>query len=126
MTERKWILDPQNVRKVMEYVWTQVKDVSEPLEIAIRPAKSKRSQEQNKRYWRMLREISAVVWFGGKQYSDQVWHEHFKRTFIGCEDLPSGDVKGISTTTLNVEQFGEYMTQIEAWCAQEGYQVMEG
>lgn len=126
MTERKWKLTPENVRKVMEYVWTQVKDVTDPLEIIVRPAKSKRSIDQNARYWRMLREVSAVVWVGGRQYSPEVWHEHFAREFIGCEDLPSGDRKAISTTTLNVDEFGEYMTQIEAWCAQEGYQVMEG
>ena len=124
MTERKWKLTPENVRKVMEYVWTQVKDVTDPLEIIVRPAKSKRSIDQNARYWRMLREVSAVVWVGGRQYSPEVWHEHFAREFIGCEDLPSGDRKAISTTTLNVDEFGEYMTQIEAWCAQEGYQVM--
>ena len=125
MTERKWRVSPENVRKVMEFIWSQVRDISEPMELILRPAKSKRSVEQNARYWRMLREVSAVVWVEGRQYSAEVWHEHFAREFIGCEDLPNGDKKAISTTTLKVDEFGEYMTQIEAWCAEQGYQVME-
>lgn len=126
MSERKWKVTPENVRKVMEFIWSQVKDISEPMELVLRPAKSRRSVEQNARYWRLMRELSSIVWLDGRQYSPEIWHEYMARTFIGSEDLPGGGVKAISTTTLNVEQFGDYMTQIEAWCAEQGYQVMEG
>lgn len=95
-----------------------------PIEIVIRLRKSKRSIEQNKRYWAMLREIAATVWIEGKQYSDEVWHEQFKRWFIGMIEMPDGSMVGISTTTLNVGEFGEYMTRIEHWCAEQGFPVM--
>ena len=125
MEERRWKLTEPSRRKAMEQAWAVVKTLTGDWELVIRPFKSKRSVDQNRRYWKLLREVSAVVWLDGRQYSDAVWHEWFKRTFIGCEELPDGDVKGISSTTLSVEQFGEYMTQIEAWCAEQGYQVME-
>lgn len=98
-------------------------------ELIVRPRKSKRSIEQNRRLWALLREVSANVWLNGKKYSDEVWHEHFKRTLIGCNEieLPDGttELRGISTTTLSVAEFGDYMTQIEAFCAEQGCPLME-
>ena len=97
-------------------------------ELVLRPIKSKRSLDQNKRYWALLRELSAVAWVGNRQFDDQVWHEQFRRWFIGCTDvtLPDGSVEqhGISTTTLSVEEFGVYMTRIEAWAAEQGWPLM--
>ncbi|WP_240122716.1 recombination protein NinB [Pseudomonas aeruginosa] len=97
-------------------------------ELVIRPLKSKRSIEQNKRYWSLLRELAAVAWVDGRQFDDQVWHEQFKRWFIGCKDvkLPDGstELRGISTTKLTVDEFGIYMTKIEAWAAEQGWPLM--
>jgi len=90
-------------------------------ELVLQPLKSKRSQSQNRLYWALLRQISAVVWIDGKQYSDVVWHEYFARMFIGSSDLPSGGKVAISTTTLSIEEFGNYITQIEQWAAELGY-----
>lgn len=98
-------------------------------ELVIRKLKDKRSLDQNKRYWALLREVSAAVWVEGRSYPDTVWHEQFRRWFIGCNEvvLPDGstEMHGISTTTLSVDEFGQYMTQIEAWCAEQGFPVME-
>lgn len=97
-------------------------------ELVIRNYKSKRSLEQNKRYFAMLRLISTNVWVDGRTYSQEVWHEQYKRWFIGCEDivLPTGtETRGISTTTLSVDEFGNYMAQIEQWCAEQGYPIMQ-
>lgn len=100
------------------------------LEIVVRPMKDKRSVAQNRRYWLMLRELAGMAWIDGRQFSDKTWHEHFKRELIGCEEvlLPSGatELRGISTTTLSVEEFGEYMLKIEAWAAGEGWPLMAG
>lgn len=97
-------------------------------ELVIRPLKSKRSIDQNKRYWSLLRELAAVAWVDKRQFDDQVWHEQFKRWFIGCEDvaLPDGstELRGISTTKLSVDEFGTYMTRIEAWAAEQGWPLM--
>lgn len=97
----------------------------EPVEVIVRPRKSKRSIEQNKRYWALLREVSATVWVDGRQFSDEVWHEQFKRWFIGMVDMPDGSMVGISTTTLSVAEFTDYMTRIEHWCVEQGFPVMQ-
>ena len=98
-------------------------------ELVLRPMKSKRSIDQNRRYWLLLREISAVAWLNGRQFSDETWHEFFKRTFIGCDEIamPDGstELRGISTTKLKVDEFGDYMLQIEQWAAEQGFPVME-
>jgi len=97
-------------------------------ELVLRPLKSKRSIDQNRRYWALLRELSAVAWIDGRQFSDQVWHEYFRKALIGCDEIhmPDGttELRGISTTTLSVEQFGDYMTRIEQWAAEQGWPLM--
>ena len=93
-------------------------------ELVLRPLKSKRSVDQNRRYHAMLRDLAAIAWLDGRQYSKEAWHEWAKQEFIGWEDLPGGGRKGISTTTLSIEEFASYMTQIEAWAASNGWPLM--
>lgn len=90
-----------------------------PLAVVVSEHKEKRSSVQNNRYWALLAEISDQAFVNGKKYSNEIWHEHFARMFIGCEELPTGDLKAISTTTLNVEDFGRYMEKLEAYAARE-------
>ncbi len=99
-------------------------------ELEIRQRKRSRSAEQNKRYWAILGDISDGVKPQGVTYSPETWHEYFKVRFIGAEDvkLPNGRTitRALSTTDLDVIQFGEYMTQIEAWAAGHGLLLFEG
>lgn len=94
------------------------------LEIVVRPMKDKRSVAQNRRYHALIRELAAIAWLDGRQYSKEAWHEWAKQEFIGWEDLPNGQRRGISTTTLSIEDFGNYMTQIEQWAASNGWPLM--
>lgn len=84
-----------------------------PLAVDVREHKAKRSGPQNRRYWALLRFIAENAWVGGKQFGDDAWHEHFKRKFIGIEELPGGDTAGISTATLDVGAFTAYMEAVE-------------
>ena len=94
-------------------------DSGHPLAVTITEYKARRSTEQNKRYWAILGDISRNAYVAGKQFSQDAWAEHFKREFIGIEELPSGKDVGISTTTLNVQEFTDYMTRIECYAVQE-------
>ncbi len=98
-------------------------------ELILRKRVYKRSTEQNKRYWALLNEISEGLPVQGVTHSPDAWHLYFRQKFIGSEDLPlpTGKVftQPISTTTLDVGSFGEYMTQIEAWAAQHGVLFQE-
>lgn len=116
------------LRQAFIAAWNLASDLiksGDGYELVLRPLKSKRSIEQNKRYWALLREVSAIAWVDGRQFKDEVWHEHFKREFIGCVDLPGGQSMGISTTTLSIQEMGDYMTKIESWAAENGWPVMQ-
>jgi hypothetical protein len=102
----------------LKHNWRALADAGKPLSVSVAEHRAKRSGEQNRRLWALLNEIAEQAMLDGKHYSAEAWHEHFKRTLIGVEELPGGGSVGISTTTLNVEEFGAYMTRIEAYAAQ--------
>ena len=78
-----------------------------------------RTKAQNRRYWGrgVLSQIAEQAVINGKQYSAEVWHEQFKRQFIGVEELPDGSVIGQSSAKLNTAQFSEFCAQVEAYAA---------
>lgn len=86
-----------------------------PLEVIVCKHKEKRRTVQNRLYWAILREISGQAMLGGRSFSDDCWHEHFKRLFIGAVDLPDGRQMGESTARLSVTDFAEYVTKIQAY-----------
>lgn len=57
----------------------------------------------------------------GRHFSPEVWHEQFKRHWLGADDLrlPSGEtlIRARSSADLSVEEFSAYMDQVEAWAA---------
>jgi hypothetical protein len=104
--------------------WQALAEQGKPLSVTVTEHKSKRSGEQNKRYWSILNEIADQSWVAGKQFSSDAWHEYMKRKFIGTDDLPGGGNIGISTASLSVAEFCDYMTKVEAYAASElGVQI---
>jgi hypothetical protein len=105
----------------------QFLEAGKQVEVIVRERKSKRSIEQNRRLWEIYRRMSETIWVNGQQFSPETWGEHCKREFIGIEEIamPNGSIekRGISTTSLNVAEFGEYMESIERWCANQGYDI---
>ncbi|MFK1121639.1 hypothetical protein ACIUXL_24220 [Pseudomonas aeruginosa] len=128
MTDRTFrIQGAAGIRPAFVAAWNLIqglmKEAQGGYELVLRPLKSKRSIEQNKRYHALLRDLSAVAWLDGRQYGPEAWAEYFKQTFIGWDDLPGGGKRGISTTTLSVAEFSQYMLQIEVWCSENGFPV---
>ncbi len=80
--------------------------------------KAKRSNPQNKLYWAALHQIADHAWVDGKQYSAEAWHENFKREFIGTEELPNGATAGISTASLDVAAFSDYIERVMHYAAE--------
>jgi hypothetical protein len=99
--------------------WAEMARAGRPLSVTVQEHKAKRSADQNRLYWNRLNDIAAQAWVGGKQFSAEAWHEHFKRTLIGSEEVPSGGSIGISTTTLSVAEFSDYINKVEAYAATE-------
>ena len=84
-------------------------------------SRRKRTPAQNRRYWGkgVLAQIAAQAAPGGKLYTAEIWHEQFKRQFIGVEQLPNGEVIGKSSTGLTTAEFCEFSDQVEAYAATE-------
>ena len=99
--------------------WKALAETERPLCVSIEQYTEKRSAAQNRRYWALLNEISEQAWVGGKTYSADAWHTEFAGRFIGFEETPSGHRSPISTTTLNVVEFGEYTNKIEVFAASD-------
>lgn len=120
------VIDADNKRPLLVNVWNNLTgwlSEHERLQLVITPVKSARTIEQNKRLWKIYNELSMGVWVDGKQFGADVWHEYFKRRFLGCDDLilPDGTQSTIthSTTKLNTQEMAEYQNQIQAWAAVE-------
>lgn len=79
----------------------------------------KRTQKQNRRYWGngVLKQIAEQAVVNGKLYSPEVFHEQFKRMFIGVDELPNGEVIGKSSTGLTTVEFCEFCDKVEAFAA---------
>ena len=116
-------------------------DPDSPLEMVLREEKKVRKPSANERMWAgPLRDIAEQAWINGRQFSAEVWHEHFKREFLPDFDTPdfesltkegyrkwdigpSGDrVLVGSTTQLLKRGFYLYMLQVEAFGANLGVQ----
>ena len=84
-------------------------------------ARRKRTSKQNKRYWGkgVLAQIAEQAVVNGRQYPAEVWHEQFKRQFIGVIELPNGQLIGKSSTELDTAEFSAFCDQVEAWAATE-------
>ena len=83
--------------------------------------RKKRTTAQNRRYWGrgVLAQIAEQATVGGKLFSAEVWHEQFKRQFIGVIELPNGQVVGMSSADLDTAEFCIFCDQVEAYAATE-------
>ena len=103
--------------------WRACAQAGRPLAVTVSEYKAKRNNEQNRLYWKLLKRIADDGWVGGRRFSDEAWHEHFRRTLIGVEEvvLPDGAVitRGISTTGLSVTEMSNYIDQALQFAVEE-------
>ncbi len=131
MTQASFLIaNPVVFRRAVEAVANlQVLEPGQRWLVTIQQEKTKRSIEQNRRYWAALNEIAGQVRIDGRQHKPDTWHEFYKARFLPCETAwICGQLVSVpeSTTTLTVREFAQYMTQIEAHATQElGVRFME-
>jgi hypothetical protein len=105
-------------------------DAEHPLEVLIREEVKGRKPDQNALMWAgPLKDIAEQAWLDGRQFSDVVWHHHFKTLYLPeefdaelCKEgyrkwdySPAGDKVLVgSTTELTVKGFALYMEQVYA------------
>jgi len=110
-------------------------DDKKPIEVLIRENPRVRGLDQNGYYHMRIGEIAEQAFFGGRQFSHEVWHEHAKQEIMPEEiitkdggkrskwiEMPNGKLTVISTTQLEKACFAEYTTMVEAFGASLGVQ----
>lgn len=122
MNQTLQLYNPQQAHVVLADLWPLIKatlTAGKRLQLTVKP--EKRSAAQNRRYWGqgVLAQVAAQAAVGGKLYSAEVWHEQFKRMFIGFDELPNGQIIGKSSAALTTAEFCDFCTQVEAYAAQE-------
>lgn len=119
-------------------------DPVHPLEIIIREEVKVRGLDANARMWvGPLSDIARQAWVEGRQFSDVVWHEYFKKEYLPEDDDPELEqlAKGWyrkwdygpdgervlvgSTTQLTKRGFANYLEQIYSYGAGLGVQFHE-
>ena len=138
---RRFVLREQshadNLIAMVRSNWQVMAATEQPLSVVCAPFKTTRSLEANALMWIWLKVIEQQAWLGGRQYSDEVWHEFYKREFLPeinsrgddkwrevpprlpAAQLAPARVCVMSTTRLNKTEMSVYMTQIEAHAATE-------
>jgi hypothetical protein len=113
------LLEPVQAHKALtQMVWPMVKSclmAGRRLVLEVKP--EKRTIRQNKRYWGrgVLAQIAEQAAVDGRKFSAEVWHEQFKRWFIGVIEMPDGSVQGKSSTELSKREFCDFCTEVEAY-----------
>ena len=121
-----WVLDSQDraaaLYRFLMANWRRHAERGAPLVVTVEPPHTNRTVEQNRRYWALLTAIAEIP-VDGRRYTNEVWHEHFKRELLGYEyqRMPDGKRRRVprSTARLSVKKFAEYMERIQAFAAQE-------
>ena len=103
---------------------TQMLPHAKRLYAKVEPFSDKRRDQQNRRYWAMLRELEEKLTVQGEQYGTATWHEYFKGTFLGWTEtvMPDGRIfaQPLSSARLTVKDFATYMEKVEAWAVSLG------
>ena len=94
------------------------------LAVEIKPYRATRSAEQNRLLWALYNDIAEQAVVRGNRFSADCWHEFLCGELLGKTDmrLPNGEIvtRRVSTASLNVEEFSNYVDRVSAWGADQG------
>ena len=83
----------------------------------------KRTIEQNRLYWAILKEIEEQHAVAGVKYRAAAWHELLKKALLPSkiEQLPDSTETIVykSTAKPNKKEFSDYIREIEQYCRNE-------
>ena len=123
MLYREFVLrSPANWQALAQLVASNAKvfaDRGKPLRVIVTEDERKRTDAANRFYWgAVLSAVAEQAWVAGKQYSKDVWHEHFARQYLPHTEIvtPFGEViaRRKSTTELTVSEFSEYLQRVQS------------
>ena len=126
MLYREFVLrSPANWQALAQLVASNAKvfaDRGKPLRVIVTEDERKRTDAANRFYWgAVLMTIAEQAWVAGKQYSKDVWHEHFARAYLPHTEIvtPFGEIvsRRKSTTELTVSEFSDYLQRVQSEAA---------
>ena len=94
-------------------------DLSKAWEIEVKPFAFNRSVEQNKRYWVLIEDLSDYL-----GYDEMEMHELMKYKFLSYkQDMLGNEMVVIpSTSKLTIKEFVEYLSKVERFASELGFQ----
>ena len=93
-------------------------DVTQKWDVTVKPWKSKRSIDQNSRYWKLITELGAH--FG---YEADEMHQLMGYKFLRYEKIVGARRREFitSTTKLSTKEMADYQDKIDRFAAQHGF-----
>lgn len=124
------LIEPTQAHQALASAWRQCKAeliAGHRLTATFSRYEEDRTVKQNRFYWGVvLKQISRKARIEGASYTDEAWHELFKREFLGYE-IKKVTVAGSkrkrvirrlrSTTGLKVKPMSVYLEKIQAFAA---------
>ncbi len=105
------VFDRATLMRVASLLSQMLVSEDKPLLIEVSPYSEARTNAQNKLLHAILRDVAEQVVVDGRRFSPDTWKEHFRRTYLGTEELtlPSGEIvtQGKSTTKATVGEMSE-------------------
>lgn len=96
-------------------------DTETPMQFSWKPAKSQRSVEQNGLMWSWLSVMAGYFSTEQRGFTRDDMHDLMRHKFLGYVEKKVGNTEMPpqlrSTTTLDVAEMHDYLTQIDAWAA---------
>jgi hypothetical protein len=106
----------------LDRVIGQIRASELPLTIQFKPYKDTRSNEQNRRMWAMLRDVSQQVDWYGKKLTSQNWKDVFTASLRKQEVVPGIDggfvILGQSTSKMTIAAMCELTELMYAFGAE--------
>jgi len=96
--------------------WRALAAAEKPLTVHVAEYQAKRTLQQNAGYWALISQIAEEAWVDGKKFSRDAWHEFFREKYLTKLEGPAG-LYAVSTTSLTVREFSEFIGKVEAYAA---------
>ncbi|MDX1466242.1 MAG: recombination protein NinB [Halomonas sp.] len=100
-----------------------------PVEIAVRRPGQKRSADQNRKLWAVLRDVSQQVEWYGRYLPDHAWKDIFTAALERQDIVPGIDggyvMVGGRTSQMTKARFAELLTLIDAFGIDQGVRWSE-
>ncbi len=118
-----WILWNDQTRSRLLQAVSEL-DITEPIAVEIKPHQPTRTQEQNRKMWACLHDISEQVNWHGNYLIPEEWKDVLTASLKKQRAVPGVDggfvILGVSTRKMTIKEMTELIELAQAFGAQQG------